>query len=186
MRTQKRTQLLKEEILSELRTWELGGGMSKMKMWFGELKGQMKKEVREEIRRLSSKWRTESTWPGDVSLATMVALKGIPAQIWACDLESGGVQPQAETGGLTQEANRKCNVQEGVRLLWWKRGQKGVHFDWIEPEGQAGAEEQQATEEVGGGTPASACCSRCQPTGCATSRSCRSSPSSASSAFFVF
>ena len=115
-----RTALLREEILLELESWRVGGEKSKMKEMLGELTEEGREEVEEEIRRLSSAWRTEDTYPGDVSLAAMVALKGVPAQILACDLESGEARAQAEIGGLTEEVNRKCTAQGGVQLLWWK------------------------------------------------------------------
>ena len=126
--------MLKEEILLELDSWMLGGTRSKMKEVFGAPTQQMKVEIEEEIKRLKSVWRTPSTYPGDVSLATLVVMKGVPAKIRACDISSCEARTRAETGGLTAEANRTCATQRAVELLWWKRGTSGVHFDWIAPQ----------------------------------------------------
>ena len=112
------TALLKEEIRLELRSWEVGASCSQMRKAFGALEPELKAEVQEEMRRLASGQSSESSYLGDVSLATIVVLKGFPFEVMACDLDSGEIGLRAEAGGLTQKANGMCVEQKPLQLIW--------------------------------------------------------------------
>ena len=92
----------------------------------------------EEIKKLASNpvWGGENVYMGDVTLAALIARHKVLVQVDSVNLEDAEFVPSAHRGGFADAVGQKLNSEERateiVRLLWWRRGQRGVHFDYFD------------------------------------------------------